>query len=70
MSAPLCAPACHTWFPSAFRAAPRTMCVAVWFRINASRRSPSIAHATRVPTSADASPRTKCNTVGPTFWTS
>src|SRR5436309_3013493 len=70
MSAALCAPACQTWFPRTLRAAPSTMWVAVWFRINASRRFASMTQATRFPFRRPASPRTKCRTLGPVRWTS
>src|SRR2546427_122929 len=46
MSTALCAPACQMWFPRTLRAAPRTMWVAVGFRINASRR---LGNGTLVP---------------------
>src|SRR3989304_2517709 len=49
-SSPLCAPVCHTWFPSTRRAAPRRMCVAVWCLRSRWRRSPAISHVTRFPT--------------------
>src|SRR6266566_3806395 len=64
-SGALWAPACQTWLPRTLRAAPRTICVAVWFLIRASRRSASITQATRVFRSGAASPRTKWSAEGP-----